>query len=117
MNEKTNNDLLDHLPKPFVLEKKLDNDSLEALLKEHSYHLIDQYFIHEKSGTIYKASHATLLSHNNRSELAVVYNPVRIHYDGNTQHIGAPLINIPHTRPYSEFFDGRFTYLQEGDKQ
>lgn len=115
MIHRSMNDLLDRLPAPFVLEHKLDNDSLEALLKEHSYHLIDQYFIHEKSGTIYKASHATLLSHNNRSELAVVYNPVRIHYDGNTQHIGAPLNNISHTRPYSEFFDGRFSYLQEVD--
>ncbi|MBA4293788.1 hypothetical protein C0431_12570 [bacterium] len=99
-------------PEDFLLTTRLSHHAIEDLLKSHDDSIAGKYFVHKKNRYIYQISHTSILNHQNKAELAVNYVPVSVVSEHADFFVVRPHNHVRHNRPCSEFFDGRFEFLQ-----
>ena len=96
------------------LHHKMSSDELEALLEVYNKDYAHRFVHHTKSGGDYYVSGTTVMNVDGVSKFGLIYHPV----DPETGRI---IKTIPHTRPCSEFLDGRFVFgdrhVKEGVKE
>lgn len=83
-----------------IAERLTDQQLIELLQKWNNAHA-GKTAVHIESKGFYKVDHFCVLNRNGMAELAVTYHPI----DNGTKY---NFTSIKHTRPCSEFFDGRF---------
>jgi len=85
----------------FLIKERLTDQQLIELLRKWNQNHGGKIAVHVESKGFYKVDHFCVLNQNGKAELAVTYHPI----ENGSQYDFA---TIKHTRPCSEFFDGRF---------
>lgn len=88
-------------PSKWEIAERLSNKELQVKLTKLNDEFGGHLVRHIKSRGAYRIDFFSVLNANNKAEIAVNYHP----YDENTQK---DYQKVNHTRPVSEFFDGRF---------
>lgn len=88
---------------PYIITDKMSNTELAKLLNAHNHNLAGLTVRHVNSGAFYRITHCSFQNHQGITELAVNYHPFD---ETSNQNIE----DVCHTRPFFEFFDGRFTF-------
>lgn len=85
----------------YAITERLTNEELINLLRQWNSKHVGKIAVHVESKGFYKVDHFCVMNHNGTAELAVTYHPI-------TNGSQYDFASIKHTRPCSEFFDGRF---------
>ncbi|WP_214783282.1 hypothetical protein [Exiguobacterium sp. s183] len=88
---------------PYLITEKKSNEDLSLLLDDYNEKHAGKLVRHVASGGIYRISHFSILSRDGNSEIQANFHP----FDELTQ---VELVNVRHSRPCVEFFDGRFSF-------
>lgn len=104
-------------PEDFVFTSRLSHRTIEDLLKSHDNSISGKCFRHKKTDGIYQISHTSILNYKDKAELAVNYVPVSVVSEQADFFVFRPHNDVRHNRPCSEFFDGRFEFLQHAKEE